>query len=533
MAVLAQHYRQLKQYRQLKAILVATVAACTMATLGTSRLTAALGDTRTLALYNIHNKETTTVLFKKDGKWVPGAKDKLDYALRDWRRDEKTNMDPAVLELLWDLHTELGSKEPIHVISAFRSRASNDMLRQTVGGQASESRHILGKAVDVHFPDVALKTMRYSALIREKGGVGYYPTSALPFVHIDTDRVRHWPRMPRYELALLFPQGKSQHQPADGGPISIEDVKVAQGRYRDLSVQVASYHDFRKAPKVPIALADAEAAGTRAGRTVVAAAAAPPQIERTAAPQLKQAPDQIAALIAAPAPANRTPAGAALLPTLIEPPRVIDRPSRLGPTQDERARLTAMMQLATQLPAPRLVAEPAPAQRPSVAAASALPSLSGTQPSPPVASKSAPPRVAAIDKALADKAQGLQPASLTDAAPSGWGNGFAPATAFDEEHPDELSYRPFPIAPFMTLTASADDPALVQLIHPDIARTLELLDQTGGVPPMKLRPGAQTAALLWAQQFSGDAVTFAALSADPPAAGVSTLANRRVSTVGR
>ena len=88
----------------------------------------------------------------------------------------------------------------------FARAITNDMLRRTVGGQASESRHILGKAADVHFPDVPLKNLRYSALIRERGGVGYYPTSALPFVHVDTDRVRAWPRLPRYELALLFPR---------------------------------------------------------------------------------------------------------------------------------------------------------------------------------------------------------------------------------------------------------------------------------------------------------------------------------------
>ena len=51
-----------------------------------------------------------------------------------------------------------------------------------------------------------MKQLRYSALIRERGGVGYYPTSAIPFVHVDTDRVRAWPRVPRIELALLFPK---------------------------------------------------------------------------------------------------------------------------------------------------------------------------------------------------------------------------------------------------------------------------------------------------------------------------------------
>jgi hypothetical protein len=86
-----------------------------------------------------------------------------------------------------------------------------------------------------------------------------------------------------------------------------------------------------------------------------------------------------------------------------------------------------------------------------------------------------------------------------------------PAPAYDEEHPEELSYRPFPIAPFLTETASVDDPALARIVHPDLAKTLEMLDQAASVPPMRLRPGSQTAQLLWAQQFKGEAINLSSL----------------------
>src|SRR5262249_27322087 len=89
---------------------------------------------------------------------------------------------------------------------------------------------------------------------------------------------------------------------------------------------------------------------------------------------------------------------------------------------------------------------------------------------------------------------------------------FVPAPAYDEEHPEELSYRPFPIAPFLTATASADDPALARMIHPDLNKTLELLDQTGSVPPMRLRPGPQPAQLLWAQESKGGAFALPSLT---------------------
>jgi uncharacterized protein YcbK (DUF882 family) len=482
--------------------LLRTIAAAALiATLGTSDITAAFGPTRTIALYNIHTKETVTVVYKKDGQFVPAALEKVNWAMRDWRKDEPTKMDPALIDLLWEVHTELGSKQPIHVISGFRSRGTNDMLRNTVGGQASESRHILGKAADVHFPDIPLKNIRYSALIRERGGVGYYPTSAIPFVHLDTDRVRHWPRLPRYELALLFPGGKSQHQPADGGPITREDVQIAQARHKDVAVQIAAFQDIRRGAQTPqtqqtpgIALADA---------TPSAPAKAPPFGNA-----------QMAAL-------GNPPKA----PILLEAPRLVDQPSQLTrPSNADRMKLSEMAALASMAPAPALLTPPTPVQRrqPQLAA---LPSLSGTAIPPAVTTGRDAPKVAAINpNALAD-----QPTSLTDAARPGWGNGFVQAPAFDEEHPEELSYRPFPIAPLMTQTASADDPALVRLVHPDVAKTLELIDQAGGMPPMRLRPTMQTAELMWAQQFQGQAVNLSSM-AEQPLPPPPSVPNRKVQT---
>ena len=180
-------------------------------------------------------------------------------------------MDPELIDLLWEVHNELGSAEPINIISGFRSRDTNEMLRRTVGGQASQSRHILGKAADVTFPDVPVKKLRYSALIRERGGVGYYPTSAMPFVHMDTDRVRAWPRLPRTELALLFPNGRTQHVPDDGGPITQGGrASGARRQLRSWRQQIAAFHDLRARAKAPIQVASL---GTVAAATAGAAAA--------------------------------------------------------------------------------------------------------------------------------------------------------------------------------------------------------------------------------------------------------------------
>ncbi len=187
----------------------------------------ARGETRTLSIYNIHTKESLTVTFKRDGKYDREALKQINHIMRDWRKDESREMDPALIDLIWTLHETLGSKEPIKLISGYRSAATNGKLRRRGGGQAKNSQHIQGKAADIQFPDVPVKTLRNSALVQEWGGVGYYPTSGIPFVHVDTGRVRMWPRIARLELAALFPDGHTKYIPSDGKPITPKDYQLA------------------------------------------------------------------------------------------------------------------------------------------------------------------------------------------------------------------------------------------------------------------------------------------------------------------
>jgi uncharacterized protein YcbK (DUF882 family) len=453
-----------------------------MSCFGAPDIRAARGETRTLALYNIHTKETSTVLFKKDGQYIKAGLEKLNWALRDWRRDEATTMDPKLLDLLWEVHTELGSKEPIHVISAYRSRNTNNMLRSSVGGQASESRHITGEAIDVHFPDIPVKQIRYSALIRERGGVGYYPTSAIPFVHLDTARVRAWPRLPRHELALLFPSGKSQHLAEDGGSISADDVKQAKARHRSLATEMAAYHELRTTPRP----------------SAVAVAAVAPKAE--------------------PQPKAQQVAAAPSLPPLKDPPRVVDRPSQLatGPSPTERARLNDAIALAA---APPVAPSAAPAITPPNAPRETTPKLIGE---PQLATKGGLGRLSAA---------GLSHLKLAGPIPQGIAALENVEIAnFDEDHADELAYRPFPIAPFLTTSASIDDPVFATLHHPDAQRTLDLLDAAGAMPPMRLRPTERVAALMLAQSFKGEAVNIQKAFADPDAPATDQLPQRPVST---
>lgn len=177
------------------------------------------GDTRTLTLYYAHTKETLTVTFKRFGSYDRAALKQLNWFLRDWRREEPTNMDPRLFDLVWEVHRELGSRETIHVLSAFRAPATNAMLRRRSGRVAEHSQHMLGKAMDFYLPDVPAARIRAAAVRLQRGGVGYYPSSYNPFVHLDVGSVRAWPRLSYDQLASIFPNGKTVHIPANGRPL--------------------------------------------------------------------------------------------------------------------------------------------------------------------------------------------------------------------------------------------------------------------------------------------------------------------------
>lgn len=174
---------------------------------------------RTLKLFNAHTKESLTVTYKKDGKYIPSGLRQLNQFLRDWRRNEATKMDPELFDLIWEVYRKAGGRKPIHVVSAYRSPATNNMLRSRSRGVARNSQHTKGRAMDFFIPGVSLAKLRATGLRKEVGGVGFYPRSGSPFVHMDTGRVRHWPRMTRKQLAKVFPDGKTIHVPRDGKPM--------------------------------------------------------------------------------------------------------------------------------------------------------------------------------------------------------------------------------------------------------------------------------------------------------------------------
>jgi uncharacterized protein YcbK (DUF882 family) len=190
------------------------------------------GDTRTITMHHIHTNEDITVTYKRDGRYDEAALEKLNWFLRDWRKAKETRMDPQLIDLLWEVQRETGSKAPIQVVCGYRSPETNAMLRRRSSGVARFSQHMLGHAVDFYIPGVPLEELRVIGLRMQRGGVGFYPTSGSPFVHMDTGGVRMWPRMTRDQLLHVFPDGRTVYLPTDGHPLPGYALALADLRKR-------------------------------------------------------------------------------------------------------------------------------------------------------------------------------------------------------------------------------------------------------------------------------------------------------------
>jgi hypothetical protein len=101
--------------------------------------------------------------------------------------------------------------------------------------------------MDFFIPGVPLDKIRTIGLRLQRGGVGFYPTSGSPFVHLDTGTIRHWPRMTHDQLAKVFPDGRTVHIPSDGHPLpgyalALADVERRGNMPSEMSLEAAREH---------------------------------------------------------------------------------------------------------------------------------------------------------------------------------------------------------------------------------------------------------------------------------------------------
>lgn len=144
-----------------------------------------------LSLYNVHNNERLTVVYRNSlGEYCEDALQALNSLFRCRYTNEAAEMDLRVVEYLNRLDNSLGGDNEIHIISGYRSPSYNSRLRSVSKGVAKDSLHMKGRAIDLVIPQIGLDRIRQTALALAAGGVGYYPRGG--FVHIDSGRFRSW-----------------------------------------------------------------------------------------------------------------------------------------------------------------------------------------------------------------------------------------------------------------------------------------------------------------------------------------------------
>ena len=151
---------------------------------------AASAPERKLGFYNTHTGERLNTAYWADGAYQPEGLREIYHLLRDHRSGDVSPIDARLLDLLYRLAASLDTKESFHVISGYRSPATNVMLSKRSSGVAKHSLHMEGLAIDILVPGRNLADVRRAAIALNGGGVGYYPAS--DFVHVDVGRVRTW-----------------------------------------------------------------------------------------------------------------------------------------------------------------------------------------------------------------------------------------------------------------------------------------------------------------------------------------------------
>ena len=148
------------------------------------------GDVRRIQMYSGRTGESLNSIYWIEGEYIPEALNEINYFMRDWRSDEVREMDPRTLDIAAAAHRLLDVDEPFMLLSGFRTKKTNAMLREGSRGVARNSLHIQGKAADLRLRSRSVGQIDRAAMACEAGGVGKYSRSN--FVHMDCGPVRTW-----------------------------------------------------------------------------------------------------------------------------------------------------------------------------------------------------------------------------------------------------------------------------------------------------------------------------------------------------
>jgi len=145
---------------------------------------------RRVTLLNPYTGETFAEPYWVQGQYLPSAMSSLQRMFRDTRTGIEHEVDPRLFDILHDLRGLLGTSQPFHFVSGYRTPQSNAQARMRGGKVARNSYHLHGMAVDIRVPGYSVAALKAAAISLKAGGVGTYRGQTL--LHVDTGPVRVW-----------------------------------------------------------------------------------------------------------------------------------------------------------------------------------------------------------------------------------------------------------------------------------------------------------------------------------------------------
>jgi len=153
-----------------------------------ARLRELLSDRRSLRLLR-GDEQLKAIYWTAEAGYNRDEYLNICWLMRDMQADRVFPMNHGLLDVLCGVQAWLartGVEAPLRIHSGYRTRKTN----QRTEGAALDSRHIVGRAVDISVTGVPNLRLAGMASVLGRGGTGLYP--GRNFVHVDTGDERIW-----------------------------------------------------------------------------------------------------------------------------------------------------------------------------------------------------------------------------------------------------------------------------------------------------------------------------------------------------
>ena len=148
------------------------------------------GDARRIKMYSGISGESIDIIYAIDGQYISEAISEISYFMRDLRLNKTKLIDTRTLDLIAATFNLMDVSGAYLLLSGYRTKQTNQMLRSRNNDVARNSLHISGQAIDLRHKDRSVKQISRAAASCSAGGVGRYSKSN--FVHMDCGKVRIW-----------------------------------------------------------------------------------------------------------------------------------------------------------------------------------------------------------------------------------------------------------------------------------------------------------------------------------------------------